>query len=672
MTEVSSDSRLPLYQRLRDELAARISSQHWRPGDLIPSESELASSHGVSIGTVRKAIDSLVSEGLLERQQGRGTYVRRARFNSSLFRFFRFQSETGERKVPQARILKLTVLPAPSAVTSVLRLREGEPVINISRLRMIDGEPLLAEEIWLEKSRFEALLGVAPDAFGDLLYPLYEERCGQMVATAGRGAHRRERHAYAGPPPRARARSAADRDRPHRLQSGAAADRMAPGPEGLPTGSATTPRSDDRLTKQRNNTGGQNMSNWYSESTPTERRTFWASFGGWALDALDVQMFGLAIPALIAAFGISRAEAGLLGSVTLFFGAFGGWLGGALGDRFGRVKALQITVATFALATFACAFTTAYWQLVVLKAFQGLGFGAEWACGAVLMAEIIRPEHRGRALGAIQSAWAVGWGAAVLLSALVFSVVPADLGWRILFAVGLLPALLILYVRRNVPEPARPTSRTTPEPFWATMSGIFGRDVLRSTLIGGLFGIGAHGGYAALTTFLPTFLRQERQLSVLGSSAYLGVIIVAFFCGCVASGMLSDRIGRRANVAVFALACVITVLVYIFAPLTNAEMLFLGFPLGFFSAGIPASMAALFSELYPAGVRGTGVGFCYNFGRVVSAAFPVLVGFLADRIGLGPAIGIDAAVAYSLVLVAVLMLPETRGKVLEETAMARV
>lgn len=150
------------------------------------------------------------------------------------------------------------------------------------------------------------------------------------------------------------------------------------------------------------------MSNWYSECSPLEKRTFWASFGGWALDALDVQMFGLAIPALIAAFGISKADAGLLGSVTLFFGAFGGWLGGALGDRFGRVKALQITVLTFALATFACAFAMSYTQLVVLKAIQGLGFGAEWAVGAVLMAEIIRPEHRGKALGSVQSAWAIG------------------------------------------------------------------------------------------------------------------------------------------------------------------------------------------------------------------------------------------------------------------------
>ena len=403
------------------------------------------------------------------------------------------------------------------------------------------------------------------------------------------------------------------------------------------------------------------MANWYSRSSATERRTFWASFGGWSLDALDVQMLSLAIPALIAAFGISKAEAGLLGSVTLFFGAFGGWMGGTLGDRFGRVRALQITVATFAVATFACAFATGYWQLVVLKALQGLGFGAEWACGAVLMAEIIRPEARGRALGAVQSAWAIGWGAAVLLSALVFSYAPAWLGWRLLFAMGILPALLILFLRRGIPEPPRAGEQAAAEPFLATLAAVFRPQVLRSTLVGGLFGVGAHGGYAALTTFLPTFLRQVRHLSVLGSSAYLAVIIAAFFCGCLASGVISDSLGRRANAALFAVACVATVLVYIFAPLTNTQMLVLGFPLGFFAAGIPASMAALFSELYPAGIRGTGVGFCYNFGRVVSAAFPFLVGALGDRFGLGVAIGIAASFAYALVLMAVLLLPETRG-----------
>ena len=137
------------------------------------------------------------------------------------------------------------------------------------------------------------------------------------------------------------------------------------------------------------------------------------------------------------------------------------------------------------------------------------------------------PEHRGKALGAVQSAWAVGWGGAVLVSALVFTTVEKDLAWRVLFAIGLVPALLIVFIRRGITEPPRAIAEEHRAPFWTTVAGIFHRDVLRSTLVGGLFGIGAHGGYSALTTFLPTYLREVRQLSVLGSSAYLTVIIVA-------------------------------------------------------------------------------------------------------------------------------------------------
>jgi GntR family transcriptional regulator len=184
MNVSSHDDRLPRYQRLRDDLAGRINRNEWRPGDPIPSEAELAAHYAVAIGTVRKAIDQLVSDGVLERQQGRGTFVRRARFNSSLFRFFRFQSESGERRVPQSRILRRKCVPATSTVASALRIPLGEPVISLSRLRLIDDIPLLAEEIWLQKSRFAPILQIDPAEFGDLLYPLYEDRCGQVVVSA--------------------------------------------------------------------------------------------------------------------------------------------------------------------------------------------------------------------------------------------------------------------------------------------------------------------------------------------------------------------------------------------------------------------------------------------------------------------------------------------------------
>lgn len=181
---MSIDPRLLRYQRLRDELALKIESQQWRAGETIPGQEELAKSYGIAVGTVRKAIDVLVSEGLLERVQGRGTFVRRARFDGSLFRFFRFQTKSGERKVPTSVILSREVVEAPSNVAPALELTQRAKAIHLSRLRVIDDEPVLIEDIWLPFEKFKKLVHLDLDQLGDLLYPAYEEHCGQIVASA--------------------------------------------------------------------------------------------------------------------------------------------------------------------------------------------------------------------------------------------------------------------------------------------------------------------------------------------------------------------------------------------------------------------------------------------------------------------------------------------------------
>lgn len=184
MNRLSSDERLPLYQRLRDQLAEQIANNRWRPGEAIPTEAALSSEYGLSTGTVRKAIDMLVGENVLERQQGRGTFIRRPQFQSSLFRFFRFQTAAGERQVPESRILSIEPMSAPSAVSEALGLAPDSPVIRLSRLRLLDAKPVLAEEIWLPRTLFQPLLDTDLDQQGPLLYPIYEALCGQVVASA--------------------------------------------------------------------------------------------------------------------------------------------------------------------------------------------------------------------------------------------------------------------------------------------------------------------------------------------------------------------------------------------------------------------------------------------------------------------------------------------------------
>ncbi|KAF1032847.1 MAG: HTH-type transcriptional repressor DasR [Pseudomonas sp.] len=176
MNSLSSDVRLPLYQRLRDHLVEQIASSRWRPGEAIPTEAVLSTEYQLSTGTVRKAMDTLVNEGILERQQGRGTFVRRPRFQASLFRFFRFPGPS----VPDSCIVSVEPMPAPPAVAGALGLEEGATVIRILRVRL----PVLAEELWLPHARFHALLDLDLKGQGPLLYPIYEATCGQVVASA--------------------------------------------------------------------------------------------------------------------------------------------------------------------------------------------------------------------------------------------------------------------------------------------------------------------------------------------------------------------------------------------------------------------------------------------------------------------------------------------------------
>jgi len=409
------------------------------------------------------------------------------------------------------------------------------------------------------------------------------------------------------------------------------------------------------------------LTSWYTELQASEKRTFWACFGGWALDAMDVQIFSFAIPAIIAAFHLSNADAGLIGTVTLLTSAFGGWFAGALSDRFGRVRTLQITIVWFAFFTFLCGFAQSYAQLFAFRALMGLGFGGEWAAGAVLMGEVIRAQHRGKAVGSVQSGWAIGWAIAALMATWLFSVFPAETAWRALFWVGLLPAILVFFIRRFVDEPNVFTAmrgNLSAKGTTANFLEIFSPSLLKTTILTSILATGAQGGYYAIATWLPTFLRTERKLTVLGTGGYLSVIIVGSFIGYLVSAYLADRIGRRGNFILFAVCSLLTVFIYTQLPITNNMMLILGFPLGFFASGIFSGMGAFLTENFPTRVRGSGQGFAYNFGRGIAALNPFFVGLLSASMALGQSIGVFAGIAYGIVIVAALLLPETKGRIL--------
>ncbi len=407
---------------------------------------------------------------------------------------------------------------------------------------------------------------------------------------------------------------------------------------------------------------------WMFHLTQAERRAFGACLGGWGLDAMDAQLYSFAIPTLMATWGITAAQAGLLGTAALLISAVGGWLAGFLADRIGRVRTLQISILWFASFTFLSGLAQNYQQLFAARALVGLGFGGEWAAGAVLLGEVMRPEHRGKALGMMQAGWALGWGAAALLYAFFFSVLPPETAWRALFLVGILPAFVVFFARRFVDEPGvylRSKKVLAAQGGTPSLFEIFRPPLLRITLLGGLLGTGAQGGYYAVTTFLPAFLRQERGLSVLDSAGYLAVLICGSFCGYLTAGICADRIGRRPTFLLFAIGAGVVAVTYTTVPFGDAAMLFLGFPLGFFASGVFSAMGPFFTEHFPTRVRGAGQGFAYNIGRGTGAVFPTLVGMLSARLTLGQSIGIFAGLAYTVMAIAAFLLPETKGKALD-------
>jgi MFS family permease len=406
---------------------------------------------------------------------------------------------------------------------------------------------------------------------------------------------------------------------------------------------------------------------FYRDMNLPERRTFWACASGWALDGMDFMIYPLVIGTIIKLWSVDPGTAGLAGTVTLLSSAIGGWLGGYLADRVGRVKTLQFTILWFSFFSLVCAVVQSFDQLLIARAVLGLGFGGEWAAGAVLMGEAIRPQYRGRAVGSVQSGWAVGWGLAVLAQAILFSYFPAEIAWRWMFAVGALPALLVFYLRRYVTEPeiaaatrVKLAQSGDQPPLWEIFSG----PILKTTALASLMATGCQGGYYAVTFWVPQFLTKERHLSIVGSTGYLAALIIGSFIGYLVGAWLADRIGRRNLFLIFSLGAIAVVLLYTQLPLTNEILWVLGFPLGFFASGYFSGMGAFLTELYPTRLRGSGQGFCYNFGRGIGALFPFLVGALSTSTTLANAIAIFAVAAYGVFFLAAFALPETRGRVL--------
>ncbi|NWG12873.1 MAG: MFS transporter [Acidobacteria bacterium] len=403
---------------------------------------------------------------------------------------------------------------------------------------------------------------------------------------------------------------------------------------------------------------------WHRAITRQQWKTLLAAQLGWMLDAMDVMLYAFALDSIRAEFSLSSAQAGALVSVTLAASAIGGILFGVLADRIGRVAALMLSILLYSLATSLTATAGSVVQLAIWRLIVGLGMGGEWSAGSVLVSETWPAEHRGKAIGLMQSGWAVGYMVAAVLAAAILP----RLGWRPLFLVGALPALITLWIRRNVPEPQlwRRPAQPAALALRRSASTLFRAPLLKTTALASLLTTCVLFAYWGLFTWIPAYLSRPPEmggvgLSVVVSVAWIIPMQAGAFLGYSIFGFLSDRFGRRPVFIGFLLGAALLVPVYGGVARDRALLLALGPLIGFFGHGYFSVFGAMLAELFPTRVRGTAQGLTYNAGRALSAAAPATIGSLADRLGLGGALTLTSGFFLAGAAV-MLLLPETRGR----------
>lgn len=393
----------------------------------------------------------------------------------------------------------------------------------------------------------------------------------------------------------------------------------------------------------------------------------WAAMLGFMLDAMDVLLYSFALQSIRAEFGLTNEQAGLVFTYTLVASAFGGIASGLLADRIGRQKTLIFTILLYSVASGGSATAGSLGELLFWRSLVGLGLGAEWSAGAVLVAEYWPSEKRARAISLMQSGWAIGY----ILAAIVAATVLPSYGWRAMFWIGVLPALLTVWIRRNVPEPPVWTNRTEAAgSFWEIFQG----PLLRVTVIATGLATAVLFAYWGVFTWLPGFLAAPVEkggagFGIVKTSGWIIAMQMGAFAGYNCFGLLADRLGRRMAFAIYVVCAAVMTLAYGSAPRWAGEsaptvLLVAGPLLGFFGTGFFALFGTMLAELYPTRVRGAGQGFVYNFGRGLSALAPLTVGVVADRSGLDLALVLNAGY-FLLGAGLVFLLPETKERRLE-------
>ena len=400
-----------------------------------------------------------------------------------------------------------------------------------------------------------------------------------------------------------------------------------------------------------------NFFGFWKEVDVNARKALVAASLGWLLDAFDVMLYALILTAVIQDLGVSRETGGLMASLTLAASAVGGLLFGVLADKLGRTRALNLSILLYSVFTFACGFAQDIMQFAIFRVLLGLGMGGEWASGATLVSETWPEKHRGKALGIMQSCWAIGYG----LAAIVVAIVLPRYGWRAVFFIGILPALFTLWIRRSVKEPEMWVQRAK------GAAGARLRGAFPWKLAFFLAAMNAATMFAwwGLNLWVPSYLSLPSTQGGVGlSTETMAMFVVAMqvgmWLGYVTFGFISDALGRRPTYVGYLV--IAALLVWIYGMVRDPMVLLvLGPFVAFFGTGYFSGFGAVASEIFPTSIRATALGVTYNSGRLLSAVAPFIVGSMAQRRGFGPAFTLTAF-AFLAAALFWIGIPETKGR----------
>jgi MFS family permease len=423
---------------------------------------------------------------------------------------------------------------------------------------------------------------------------------------------------------------------------------------------------------------------WRQATTRYQWLVLLVAWLGWVFDSMDATIYTLVLrPAMqdllsAQAGGPVSQQAvlwhgGIIFSIFLIGWAVGGILFGVLADRFGRTRTLIVTILFYALFTGMAALSATWWQLAVYRFLTALGIGGEWAAGAALVAEVWPEEKRAKAAGILQSAWAAGFFLAAIIMLLL-----RNQNWRLVFVVGIAPAIVALLVRFWVKEPERWVRAHRQEcqtqgPRPPKLLELFKPGRLRATLVGSGLAFVAVFGLWGATNWTPELVRSLPDLKGLNSGALTSrvswaamMLNAGALAGYLSFGPLADRFGRRPIFALMCAGSLFMLPVTFLTPRTYSHVLLLLPLLGFFNNGIFSGFPIYLPELYPTAIRATGAGFCFNVGRVLASAGPFLTGSLVATLGGFGRAASAIALIYLLGLLILPFAPETKGQPLPE------